>query len=195
MNAKLNKMRKIFLYDLYRYVGPECKKLTVRLRYILFTPGIQYTYLLRKSQRSRFSLFRKCWNLLLHIDKIITGIQIPPSTRIGFGFRILHFGNIVINPQAQIGYNCNISQGVLIGGSDGAKKGYPVIGNNCCIFANAIVLGGIKIGDNVLIAPGAFVNFDVPENSTVIGNPGKIIPRPESPTRKYILYDATQFQP
>ena len=44
------------------------------------------------------------------------------------------------------------------------------------------------IGNNVLIAPGAFVNFDVPENSIVIGNPGKIIPRDYSPTAKYMVY-------
>ena len=48
--------------------------------------------------------------------------------------------------------------------------------------------GGVKIGNNVFIAPGAFVNFDVPDNSIVIGNPGKIIPRDESPTAKYIVY-------
>lgn len=49
------------------------------------------------------------------------------------------------------------------------------------------LVGGVKIGDNVLIAPGAFVNFDVPPNSVVIGNPGKIIPK-EKPTEKYIVY-------
>ncbi len=44
------------------------------------------------------------------------------------------------------------------------------------------------IGNNVLIAPGAFVNFDVPDNSIVIGNPGQIVARSESPTSKYIVY-------
>lgn len=52
------------------------------------------------------------------------------------------------------------------------------------------IIGGIKIGNNVLIAPGAFVNFDVPDNSIVLGNPGRIIPRLSSPTRKYIVYNS-----
>ena len=52
----------------------------------------------------------------------------------------------------------------------------------------SIVIGGVKIGNDVLIAPGAFVNFDVPDNSIVIGNPGKIISRIESPTKPYIVY-------
>lgn len=50
------------------------------------------------------------------------------------------------------------------------------------------IIGNIIIGNNVLIAPGAFVNFNVPENSIVIGNPGKIIQRNSSPTKKYIVY-------
>ena len=59
---------------------------------------------------------------------------------------------------------------------------------------NAIVIGNIKIEDNVLIAPGAFINFDVPKNSIVIGNPGKIIPRDSSPTAKYIVYSIDDFK-
>ena len=49
-------------------------------------------------------------------------------------------------------------------------------------------MGGVKIGNNVLIAPNAFVNFDVPDNSIVIGNPGRIITRNFSPTTKYLVY-------
>ena len=62
------------------------------------------------------------------------------------------------------------------------------------ISANAIIIGGVKIGNNVMIAPGAFVNFDVPDNSIVIGNPGKIIPRLESPTSKYIVYSIDDME-
>ena len=63
-----------------------------------------------------------------------------------------------------------------------------MIGNNVCMNANSIIVGHATIGDNVLIAPGAFVNFDVPDNSIVIGNPGQIISRNSSPTAKYIVY-------
>ncbi len=64
----------------------------------------------------------------------------------------------------------------------------PIIGDNCYLGANSIVVGGVKIGNDVLVAPEAFVNFDVPSNSIVIGNPGKIILRDSSPTQKYIVY-------
>jgi hypothetical protein len=126
--------------------------------------------------------------MLLKLCSFWTKIQIPYSTVIAEGFRIVHFGNIVINPDARIGKNFNIAQGCLVGNSKGRVAGVPVIGNNVCMNANSIVIGGIKIGDDVLIAPGAFVNFDVPDNSIVIGNPGKIINRNSSPTQKYIVY-------
>lgn len=54
--------------------------------------------------------------------------------------------------------------------------------------ANSVIIGNCHIGNNVLIAPGAFINFDVPDNFIVIGNPGKIIQRDTSPTEKYIVY-------
>lgn len=186
-------MSNIFKKDLYRYVGPDYTKYMVRLRGILCTPGIQYTYLLRKVQNAHFSIFRYFWLVSLHICKLVTAIQIPP-TKIGYGLRILHFGNIVINPATVIGNNFNVAQGVLIGGAEGRRKGFPKIGNNCCALANSIIIGGITIGNDVLIAPGAFVNFDVPDNSIVLGNPGKIIPRQESPTKKYIVYNADDMQ-
>ncbi|MGP1476848.1 MAG: serine O-acetyltransferase, partial [Phocaeicola sp.] len=82
----------------------------------------------------------------------------------------------------------NISEGTLIGNAQGKLAGVPTIGDNVCMNANSIIIGKCKIGNNVLIAPGAFVNFDVPDNSIVIGNPGRIIQRDSSPSDKYIVY-------
>ena len=68
-----------------------------------------------------------------------------------------------------------IFNGVTVGSiRTGKKAGAPTIGNNVVLCANSFVCGNIKIGNNVLIAANAFVNFDVPDNSIVIGNPGKI---------------------
>ncbi|HET53781.1 MAG TPA: hypothetical protein ENN33_01030 [Ignavibacteria bacterium] len=65
----------------------------------------------------------------LHQLSIKYGIQIPVGTEIGSSFYIGHFGNIVVNPNAKIGKNCNIAQGVTIGQSNrGKRKGFPIIG-------------------------------------------------------------------
>ncbi|MEO6097081.1 MAG: DapH/DapD/GlmU-related protein, partial [Fibrobacteria bacterium] len=95
-------------------------------------------------------------------------------------------GAVIINSSSLIGKNCNLSAGVTIGQTNrGDKKGSPTIGDRVWFGPNAVVVGGVTIGEDVLIAPGTFVNFDVPAHSIVIGNPGKIIPAAEA-TAGYI---------
>lgn len=130
--------------DLYRYEGERCHSLKVQLRYFLFTPGFRYTYFFRKASRARNPFFRLCWHFLMRCQMLRTGIQIPLGTQIGRGFKIGHWGTIVINPAARIGHNFNISQGCLIGNAQGRRKGVPVIGNNVQMGANSLIIGGGK---------------------------------------------------
>lgn len=174
--------------DLYRYIGDECDKFLLQVRYVLFTPGFQYVYFFRKAQLANLSILKFVFEICLKLCSFKFGIQIPSSTKIGEGFRIAHFGTIVVNPETKIGKNFTIAQGCLIGNAQGEKNGVPTIGDDVCMYANSIIVGGVHIGNHVLIAPGAFVNFDVPDNSIVIGNPGKIIKKDTSPTDKYIVY-------
>lgn len=90
------------------------------------------------------------------------------------GFWIIHFGQIVIHPETIIGKNFNISQGVTLGHAGGAKVASPKIINNVSIGPNAVAVGGVVIGDDVLIAPNAFVNFDVPNGAIILGIQGKL---------------------
>ena len=174
--------------DLYRYEGIRSRKWLVRLKYLLFVPGYTYTFFFRRTQKARNPVSRILWMILLRITSYITHIQIPAATQIGDGLYIGHWGMIVVNPSAIIGKNFSISAGSLIGNAQGKHAGAPVIGNNVQMGQFSMIVGRVKVGNDVLIAPGAFVNFDVPDNSIVIGNPGKIIPREESPTRPYIVY-------
>lgn len=74
-----------------------------------------------------------------------------------------------------IGKNCVIFKNATIGSvRSGKREGVPIIGDNCVIGAGAFVCGGISIGNNVLIAANSFVDFDVPPDSLVLGNPGII---------------------
>ena len=118
--------------------------------------------------------------------KIKYGVDLPVSTKVGEGFKIEHISGIVINPDVCIGKNCNIYNGVVIGKEKrGTKKGCPTIKNNVWIGANSVIVGKILIDEDVFIAPGAYVNFDVPPHSIVLGNPGKIIHK-DNATKNYI---------
>lgn len=107
--------------------------------------------------------------------RVLFSCDIPYRTKIGKGTTFPHLGlGVLIHPNAQIGQNCKILQGVSIGGRAGYEK-VPIIGNNVLIGAHALVLGPINIGDNAIIGAGAVVIHDVPENTTVVGNPAKKI--------------------
>lgn len=186
-------MLEIIKQDLYRLIGNKCHKLKYQIVYLLKSPWFKYVYIFRHRQAATNLFSKTFWELLLQYYKRKTGIQIPSVTSIGRGFRILHFGTIVVNPEAVIGENVTIAQGVLIGCSEGKNSGSPKIGRNVQLGANCLILGGVVVGDNVLVAPGAFVNFDVPDNSIVIGNPGKIIQKKESPVKKYIIYSVYDY--
>ncbi len=104
------------------------------------------------------------------------GFDISPTTSIGPGLYIGHFGGIVISPHAILGSNINLTQGVTIGAeSRGERIGAPTLEDRVWVGAHAIIVGKITIGREALIAPGAYVNFDVPSKAVVLGNPGKIV--------------------
>lgn len=179
-------MDKTIRADLFRYSGKTGIKGWIQA---FFIPGFRYTYFMRKAAKwHKYSPPGIWYRLLLRRYSIKYGFQISPNTAIGEGLYIGHFGAIVINPMAKLGKHCNITSGVTIGQTNRGKlKGYPVIGDKVWIGSNSTIVGGIRIGSNVMIAPNSFVNFDVPDNSLVIGSEAKVIAR-EDPTASYIEF-------
>ncbi|MBS1565335.1 MAG: serine acetyltransferase [Bacteroidetes bacterium] len=171
--------------DLYRYTGRYSMRLL--LRNLVLNPGFRFTFFLRKLHACpRWSPMRLVYKFLHRRYTFKYGIQIAARTVIGDGLCIRHFGAIVINPRVRIGRNCNIHQGVTLGQTNrGSRQGSPVIGDSVWMGANAVIVGGIKVGNNVLIAPNSYVNFDVPDNSLVMGNPATVQPR-DNATEGYI---------
>lgn len=103
------------------------------------------------------------------------GIEFAPDVQIGKGLYLGHPYNITVGGGVKIGNNVNLSKGCTLGMENrGNRRGVPVIGNHVVIGINATVVGRITIGDDVFIAPNSFVNFDVPDHSVVVGNPGVI---------------------
>lgn len=110
--------------------------------------------------------------------KMITGIEIHPGATIGKGLFIDHGSGVVIGETAEIGDNCTLYQGVTLGGTgkDSGKR-HPTLGNNVMVGAGAKVLGPFKVGDHAKIAAGAVVLKEIPENSTAVGIPAKVVRR------------------
>lgn len=175
MNIKFKK-------DLYRYYGKK-EEIKKRIRRPL---ELKYIYNMRCINSTKNKLIKLYYKIKLKRISRKTMIQIPAKTQIGEGFYIGHTGRIIINENAILGKNINIATGVTIGQENrGKRKGCPTIGNEVWIGTNAVVVGKINIGNNVLIAPNSYVNFDIPDNSIVMGNPG-IIHHNQDATKDYI---------
>lgn len=100
------------------------------------------------------------------------GVELGSDCRIGKGLCIKHYNGIVIGLDSVIGDNCTIYQQVTLGQRNNK---YPVVGNNVTIYPGAKVLGGIRIGNNAVIAANAVVLDDVNDGEVVGGIPAKRI--------------------
>ncbi|MBN2406467.1 MAG: serine O-acetyltransferase [Elusimicrobia bacterium] len=113
--------------------------------------------------------------LISQITKFFTSIEIHPGAEIKEGLFIDHGSGVVIGETAQIGRNCLIYQGVVLGGTSlEKKKRHPTLMDNVVVGAGAIVLGPVVINSNARIGAGAVVISDVPAGATAVGVPAKI---------------------
>lgn len=107
-----------------------------------------------------------------------TNIEIHPAATIGRRLFIDHGTGVVIGETAVVGDDCTIYQGVTLGGTGKDKgKRHPTLGNHVMVGSGAKVLGPINIGDNVRIAAGAVVLDAIPDNSTAVGVPARVVRR------------------
>lgn len=151
--------------------------------------------------------FRLKWlaRVLSNIARWYTGIEIHPGATIGRRFFIDHGTGVVIGETAEIGDDCTLYHGVTLGGTSWDKgKRHPTLKDFVVVGAGAKVLGPITIGTAARIGSNAVVVKDVPEESTVVGVPGRIIRRKDEKQEQrnkfaeklgFDAYGATQDMP
>ena len=124
--------------------------------------------------------------LIMHLARVLTGIEIHPAAKIGSNFFMDHGLGIVIGETAEIGDNVTIYQGVTLGGTMPSiesdlqrnQKRHPTIGNNVIIGSGAQILGPINVGDNARIGANSVVSKHVPSDVTVAGVPAREFTKP-----------------
>lgn len=179
-------MNKEFEKDYEFKVGRKYKNILSFLSIFKYH-DLKYLYYFRKSKEE--GLYKKWYEYKMKKLGLKYGIEMYSDMKIGSKLKLAHAFNITVNNKARLGNNIVIFKGVTIGSiREGGNAGAPTIGDNVVLCANSFICGNIKIGNNVLIAANAFVNFDVPDNSIVIGNPGKIH-HSDNPIKGYIKND------
>jgi serine O-acetyltransferase len=139
-------------------------------------PGLHAIWLHRIAN----ALYQKKWfttaRLVSHFSRWITGIEIHPGAKIGRRLFIDHGMGVVIGETAEIGDDCLIYKGVVLGGTTLKKrKRHPTLGNRVIVGSNSTILGAITISDGARIGSNSVVIKPVPPGATVVGVPGRIV--------------------
>jgi serine O-acetyltransferase len=143
---------------------------------IFLYPGFHALLVHRVAHRLWNSGFRFLARALSHLARLFTGIDIHPGARIGRRFFIDHGMGVVIGETADIADDVTLYQDVTLGGTSWRReKRHPTVGEGVVIGAGAKVLGPIVIGRHSKIGSGSVVVHDVPDESTVVGVPGKVV--------------------
>ncbi|MEI8129144.1 MAG: serine O-acetyltransferase [bacterium] len=146
------------------------------LEVIFCYPGFHALLLYRFAHRLWVSQIPVIPRMISTFARFLTGIDIHPGATIGRRFFIDHGMGVVIGETAEIGDDVLLYQGVTLGGtSSKAEKRHPTLGRGVVVGAGAKVLGNITLGNYSKIGAGSVVVNDVPEHSTVIGVPGRIV--------------------
>jgi serine O-acetyltransferase len=160
------------------------------LEVFLCYPGLHATWFHRIAH---FLYLRKWYTtarLISHLGRWITGIEIHPGATIGRRVFIDHGMGVVIGETSEIGDDCLIYKGVVLGGTSlEKKKRHPTLRNRVIVGSNSTILGAITIGEGARIGSNSVVVKSVPPGATVVGVPGRIVESLPSETRAELDFE------
>jgi serine O-acetyltransferase len=147
-----------------------------RLEVYLTYPGVHAVILYRLAHPLWARGLRLLPRLISYLARIWTGIDIHPGAAIGRRLFIDHGAGVVIGETAEIGDDVTLYHGVTLGGTSWRKgKRHPTLGDGCVVGAGAKILGPVRIGRNVKVGANSVVVGNVPQDSTVVGIPAKVV--------------------
>lgn len=143
---------------------------------LLLYSGVHALLAYRVSHRLYLSKHYFSARLVSQLARFFTGVEIHPGATIGKGLVIDHGAGVVIGETAEIGDNCTLYQGVTLGGTGkDVGKRHPTLGDGVLVGAGAKVLGPFTVSDGSKVAANAVVLKEIPENSTAVGIPARVV--------------------
>ena len=166
----------MFLGEHIRAIQREDPAAKSALEVLLCYPGLHAVLMHRIAHwfyGRRLFVLARC---ISQTARFLTGIEIHPGARIGKRLFIDHGLGVVIGETAEVGDDVLLYQGVTLGGTGNQRgKRHPTLGNRVVVGTGAAVLGNIKLGDDAKVGAGSVVVHSVPDGSTVVGIPAKVV--------------------
>ncbi len=140
-------------------------------------PGVWALVNYRLAHALHVKGFKTLARVLMGLSQIVTNIDIHPACTIGRRVFLDHAFGVVIGETAIVGDDVLIYQGVTLGGVslDRGVKRHPTIGNKTVLGSGVKVLGDIHVGENCRIGSNSVVVKSIPDDSTAVGIPARII--------------------
>ena len=145
---------------------------------LLLMPGVLAVLIFRLATLLHRFYLRPFSRLLYILNMMLFSVDLAPGAEIGGGLALPHPVGVAIARHSRIGRRARIFQGVSVGGGaieDPTRDGFPVIGDDCWLFAGAKVLGPVRVGDGAMVGANAVVVRPVPERAVVVGNPARVV--------------------
>ncbi len=158
---------------------PQAQDPAYRTKFELFFnyPGVWAIINYRIAHSLHVKGFCSLARVLMGFSQFLTNVDIHPAAKIGRRVFLDHASGIVVGSTTIIGDDVLIYQGVTLGGVSLEKdvKRHPTLKNNVVIGSGAKILGNIIIGENSRIGSNSVVVKSVPDNSTAVGIPARVI--------------------
>jgi serine O-acetyltransferase len=175
-SMKTGELKEYLAADLYRHKGR--KGTAAMLKTLRKNRSFKITFWLRLAQWARVSAPFGVKQLLRWQYRRVCRrycVDLPETTQIGKGLIIYHCYGLVVNGKSIIGDNVMLAHQITLADERGQA---PVIGDRVRIAPGAKVIGGVTIGDGVVVGANCVVVKDVPPNSVTVGIPNRVIAAP-----------------
>ena len=170
------RFRYLYKYIYYSLVQPAyCAIVLFRIQQYLYSKGQKYKAMntVKLFNKTLFRFYDVVEKLVARLNFTLNGgFEANHNADVQPGLFIHHPQGIIIGGNTKIGANCHLFKNILFGVKNGC---YPVIKDNVVLYANSVILGGISLHDNAVVAPNSVVIHDVADSAIVAGNPAKPI--------------------
>jgi serine O-acetyltransferase len=162
--------------DLRRYRPDDNPNWLRVLARCLVLPGMIASIILRAQQCLYRSGHRRLADITRTVGVLLVNADFVPGMEVGTGLLIPHPTGVTIGNRLRVGNNVSIAGGVTVGARNpdgGVKQQFATIDDGAIILANAVVVGGVRIGKHAQVGANTVVLSDVPDNAVVFGVPAR----------------------